>query len=55
MALQSDITLNWKKFEASAVSLETAAFNSGLQKIMEGIPQWYEVGTFKYEVWSFWG
>lgn len=43
MALQSDITVNYKRFDRSSISSATAAFNAKLQEIMTDIPKWYEV------------
>ncbi|PVH75075.1 alpha/beta-hydrolase [Cadophora sp. DSE1049] len=48
MPLQSDVIVNYKKFDPSSISPETSTFNIKLQNIMAGIPKWYEIGAAKY-------
>lgn len=43
MPLKSDLTLNYAKFDPSAVDQKTKDFNQNLIDVMAGIPRWYEV------------
>jgi hypothetical protein len=47
MPLQSDIVVNYQKFDPSSISPATSAFNAILQSIMANIPKWNKVsGNF---------
>ncbi len=45
MPFQSDVTVNYTKFDPSSISPATSKLNVKLQNIMAGIPKWYEVCT----------
>ncbi|EME43335.1 hypothetical protein DOTSEDRAFT_80769 [Dothistroma septosporum NZE10] len=48
MPLESDLKLDYSKFDPSSITQKTNDFNEGLMKIMNSGPKWYQVGAEKY-------
>jgi hypothetical protein len=47
MPLQSDITINFTKFDPKSVSEKTKKLNEHLIKIGKTVPNWWDVGALR--------
>ncbi len=46
MALQSDLSIDYSKFDPKSISDGTKKFNEQLMDMMRGGPRWWEVGCY---------